>query len=847
MPHAPPIFLLVALLAVSSVAALNAQRLKSPPPSLPGTRRLSSSPASALANSTALLALAANMSVHLDERYAFDGSHSDFAQQFFRLYLSAGGDASASLSSSLSGVAAPPAAQVPPEVAAYVREGFGLAFSSLPPLLQLAAVWDGGFVAAAALGFVRVRVRCGLRMSELALSLAAYRGAGCVEQPCASPAGERFSQSLYCNGDQVARVAQCAAKDGVAPVHAPMWSDGGAEDALPVAEVAKHQWQDGNRSFTVFAVHLAGDPNTYGKCALPSMTVPCVPDDGSERWCAPRRGRIVAEWLAHEQRRQAARLQPSAGQQVAALGAGGGSGWGGATSAFVAAAAAAAVLLGVAIAALVVWKRAPRGRKCAILGDDLAGSESWSDGGERDACDQNGGRLRRVDFALDQSTRRSRSFDVREAGRRPSPRSGRSQQLSISFASSTSMPFSPPASPPSSLRVISATPQPPEEPESLTKDSGRSHASSKRSVTSLEPTQRCGSLLDSAASIMITSNPALSESAQGPLEPDSALVALPEDPQVLALRVEPADVRRLSRLAVGAYGEIWLGRLRGELVAIKRLRDERRKRTRELEAFAAEILLMTRLAHPNVLALRGIAWTSLPSLSLIMEFMERGDLHRVLQKEGAWLTWSVAKAKLARDVARALAYLHSRGVVHRDLKSKNVLIGEELEAKLSDFGTSRHRSKRSAVTSSGREANYEARLCEMDLETAEEQVLDEEDLSMTAGVGTAYWTAPEVLAGGRYADKADVYSFGVVLSELDTCELPFSSGPLDYSRLAASMRPLQVLSLVLDGKLRPRFLPSCPEAIRTLAAACLNADVDARPTAVDLVETLDAFIDKQSS
>ncbi|KAL3671373.1 hypothetical protein V7S43_003299 [Phytophthora oleae] len=98
--------------------------------------------------------------------------------------------------------------------------------------------------------------------------------------------------------------------------------------------------------------------------------------------------------------------------------------------------------------------------------------------------------------------------------------------------------------------------------------------------------------------------------------------------------------------------------------------------------------------------------------------MERGDLSTVLQncrENGYQLTWSDHKSTIVLHIAEALAYLHSLSpkIIHRDLKSKNVLLNDEMEAKLSDFGISRERFDTEA--------------------------------SMTAGMGTSFWIAPELL------------------------------------------------------------------------------------------------------
>ncbi|GMF36269.1 unnamed protein product [Phytophthora lilii] len=100
------------------------------------------------------------------------------------------------------------------------------------------------------------------------------------------------------------------------------------------------------------------------------------------------------------------------------------------------------------------------------------------------------------------------------------------------------------------------------------------------------------------------------------------------------------------------------------------------------------------------------------------------------------------KATIALHVAHALTYLHSLEppVIHRDLKSRNILLNQMHEAKLTDFGISRERL----------------------------------DRTMTAGVGTSLWMAPEVMTGEKYDDKADMFSFGVVLSELDVHTLPYA-------------------------------------------------------------------------
>ncbi|KAJ8556728.1 hypothetical protein ON010_g9236 [Phytophthora cinnamomi] len=158
---------------------------------------------------------------------------------------------------------------------------------------------------------------------------------------------------------------------------------------------------------------------------------------------------------------------------------------------------------------------------------------------------------------------------------------------------------------------------------------------------------------------------------------------------------------------------------------------------------------------------------------------------------------------MAVGVARALEYLHaySPPIIHRDLKSKNILLTKLLEAKVIDFGVSRGRL----------------------------------DNTMTAGVGTPYWTAPEILEGKRYTEQADIYSFGVVLSELDTCKIPFHDCMGTNGKKA---KPFRILQEVMLGVLRPSFSEECPPRIRRIGIACCQHDPARRPTAAQLVDML---------
>ncbi|KAI9917092.1 hypothetical protein PsorP6_018060 [Peronosclerospora sorghi] len=285
---------------------------------------------------------------------------------------------------------------------------------------------------------------------------------------------------------------------------------------------------------------------------------------------------------------------------------------------------------------------------------------------------------------------------------------------------------------------------------------------------------------------------------------EKVLAALQQDPDFEQRWIPYESLLFTRALSKGAFGEVWLAQLENTQVAVKKILDDKRHDVKEIECFGAEIKLMAMLKHPKIVGFLGVSWSDKQDLCAVTEFMAKGDLYGYLERRKGKLNWPDHKIWLAEDIAEALVFLHSLApkVIHRDLKSKNILLDSDYRAKLSDFGISRKRS-------------------------VEE--------TMTAGVGTIYWTAPEVLMGKKYTEKADIYSFGIVMSEMDMCAVPYSD------KRDSAGKPLQgmkIIQLVIRKGLRPSFLPSCPEPMKALAARCLDADPDARPDASELLEML---------
>ncbi|KAL4124389.1 hypothetical protein PRIC2_007987 [Phytophthora ramorum] len=167
------------------------------------------------------------------------------------------------------------------------------------------------------------------------------------------------------------------------------------------------------------------------------------------------------------------------------------------------------------------------------------------------------------------------------------------------------------------------------------------------------------------------------------------------DPDFERYRIAQNDLQFVKQLSKGAGGVVHLAKWKSknEQVAVKQVAPEKSKSVRELQRFTREIRLYAILKHPKIVAFRGIAWSSLADLSLVIEYMPNGDLAQFLERQQmldsqrrGW-SWTAdedsafthSKLMVALDVADALVYLHSfaEPIMHRDLKAQNILLSNK--------------------------------------------------------------------------------------------------------------------------------------------------------------------------
>lgn len=273
-----------------------------------------------------------------------------------------------------------------------------------------------------------------------------------------------------------------------------------------------------------------------------------------------------------------------------------------------------------------------------------------------------------------------------------------------------------------------------------------------------------------------------------------------EDEVIVGSRVDRQKIIIDSLISKGGYGEVYKGTFNRSDVAIKTLLPETRRNLVQVNAFLAEAKLMASLDHPSIVRYVGVAWESLNDLCVLSELMDGGDLRGLLveyESTNHPTGFDYNKAKIAHQIAHALTYLHSLLplVIHRDLKSNNVLLDRDLNAKLTDFGVSR------------------------------EYV----DRTMTVGVGSSFWMAPEVMMGEKYDEKADMFSFGVMLSELDVHKLPYSHARVDTD--GRRQPDAAILQKVAMGSLHVEFSEGANPELIELGLACVAIDPKDRPAA----------------
>jgi len=289
--------------------------------------------------------------------------------------------------------------------------------------------------------------------------------------------------------------------------------------------------------------------------------------------------------------------------------------------------------------------------------------------------------------------------------------------------------------------------------------------------------------------------------------------------------IKPTEIEFGTEIGNGTEACVYKAKWDTRPIAVKKFRG-----IPSTTQFQRELSIMSLVQHPNLLrCYGGYSDTKKDEYYLVMDLMET-DVHNALHTStpkpsppaslsrgerspspparasspvpGARAsagkpTWEIRypqMLKIALHTARGMEYLHECNLIHRDLKSVNLLIDENYNAKVCDFGLSR--------------------------------IIAPKNQNMTGNVGTVSWIAPEVFEKQPYDAKADVYSFGVVMWELFTKQVPF-----------ADLNTFEIPMAVIKGE-RPTIPKDCPKEYAKLMQLCWHKKPSKRPTFQKIVKTL---------
>eukprot|EP01089_Gocevia_fonbrunei_P014277 TRINITY_DN3876_c0_g1_i1.p1 TRINITY_DN3876_c0_g1~~TRINITY_DN3876_c0_g1_i1.p1 ORF type:complete len:497 (+),score=74.25 TRINITY_DN3876_c0_g1_i1:52-1491(+) len=264
------------------------------------------------------------------------------------------------------------------------------------------------------------------------------------------------------------------------------------------------------------------------------------------------------------------------------------------------------------------------------------------------------------------------------------------------------------------------------------------------------------------------------------------------------------DLTFLEEVGRGASSRVFKGKYRGQEVAIKLLNES--IDGKHLQEFKKELEIMIQLRCPKVVFFYGAVIR--PHLCLVTEFMEKGSLYDIMNDKKVKFGWALV-FKLATEAALAVNALHQwkPAIVHRDLKSPNLLVDKRLNIKVADFGLARFTTLNNAS-------------------------------SLAKFRGTYAYAAPETFYGTKYSTKSDVYSFGIILWELVMRNM-HGSHHRPYSEYSWLKFDFQIIIQTSKKGLRPTLPSECPEPLKQLIIESWDEDPAKRPEFVDILQRLE--------
>ncbi|KAG7447268.1 kinase-like protein [Guyanagaster necrorhizus] len=251
------------------------------------------------------------------------------------------------------------------------------------------------------------------------------------------------------------------------------------------------------------------------------------------------------------------------------------------------------------------------------------------------------------------------------------------------------------------------------------------------------------------------------------------------------------------RLGSGSFGNVYKGKYLGIDVAIKEVLPSTEYDVGKY--FEREWRLMKESRHPNIVLFLGLSRAPEPDnrIFIVSEYIENGNLRLYIHNKSKPFPWRL-RLSFATDIARALAYLHARKCIHRDLKGENLLVTSNGRLKITDFGFARIAAR------------------------------NEEESKRLTFCGTDSYMSPEVLLGDEFDLPTDIFSLGIIFCEIVSRQL---ADDRHFKRFAPTFN-------IDADEIYKLASPGCPPDMVALCLDCLAIDPAARPVTRDILERL---------